>query len=82
MASRWQPGWLLFFGKESLVLYAAHLVLIEVLAVTLLPRVGFGVAACAGIFVAVVIASVAIAWGWRRRDTGLRPVRSGANPHS
>jgi len=67
-AARWQPAWLLFVGRESLVFYAAHLVLIEIFAMTVLPRAGFGVAACAMIFAAVLAttAAIALVWTWRR----------------
>lgn len=65
IAIRTQPRGLLFIGRESLVLYAAHLLLIETLAVTLLPRHGLGVAACALLFGGVVAASMAIAIAWR-----------------
>lgn len=80
LAARWHPAWLLFVGRESLVLYAAHLVLIEILAVTVLARAGFGLLPCAAIFFAVLVASVAVAVLWRR-TTGRWPVRSGARPH-
>jgi uncharacterized membrane protein len=69
IADRWQPRWLLFVGKESLVFYAAHLLLIEVLAVTLLPRASFGIGGCALTFlvVAALTGVIAIAWARRRQ---------------
>jgi uncharacterized membrane protein len=69
IAERWQPRWLLFVGKESLVIYAAHLLLIEALAVTMLARHAFSIAACALIFAGVLAASVAIAIAWAKLRT-------------
>jgi uncharacterized membrane protein len=70
LARFWQPRWLLFAGRESLVLYAVHLILIEVLAGVGLPRGGLGIFGCVLTFVGVALASGAIAggWAWRRKS--------------
>jgi peptidoglycan/LPS O-acetylase OafA/YrhL len=67
IAARWQPRWLLFAGRESLVLYAAHLLLIETLAIAVLPRGGFGVAGCAVVFAIVLVVTGVVGIGWVRR---------------
>ena len=69
IAARWQPAWLLFIGRESLVIYAAHLLLIELLAAVTLRRGGYGPAECVLIFAVVLGVSLPIAglWGRARR---------------
>ena len=73
VASVMQPSWLLFAGRESLVLYAAHLLLIETLAVAGLTRHAHSLARCTLIFTAVLTAAVVIAVLWdRARRAGRR----------
>lgn len=66
VAARWQPQWLLFVGRESLVIYAAHLLLIEALAILALPRSSASIVICSVVFTGVLAASCAIAIAWRR----------------
>lgn len=73
IARVWTPRVVLFAGRESLVMYAAHLLIIEWGAQAGVPRGGFGVAGAAMIFFAVLAATfvVALAWAeWRARRTG------------
>ena len=60
------PRWLAFAGRESLILYAAHLLLIEALAGMGVARAAHGFAGCVAIYAAVLGLSVAVAAGWSR----------------
>lgn len=60
------PRWLAFAGRESLVLYAAHLLLIEALAGAGVARAAHGFAGCAAIYAMVLGLSVGVAAGWSR----------------
>jgi hypothetical protein len=71
LAPRCDARWLHFAGRESLILYAAHLLLIELLAITVLPRSAFGVAACAAIFGAVLASTGAIGVLWMQSRAAL-----------
>ena len=66
LAAKVRPRWLAFAGRESLILYAAHLLLIEALAGLGVARAAHGFAGCAAIFAAVLGVSVALAVGWSR----------------
>lgn len=78
IAGRWQPRWLLFVGRESLVIYAAHLLLIETLAVSVLRRGGYDLAKCSGIFITVLAVSLLIAVLWGRARRAMRPRENSA----
>ncbi len=65
--------WLLFAGRESLAIYAAHLVLIEALAALGLPRMAAGFAGCVALFAAVLAAASALAWLWAHARIDARP---------
>ena len=66
IASRWQPAWLLFIGRESLVIYAAHLLLIETLVMTLVPQRSLESFECGAALIGVAAASSGVAVLWRK----------------
>ena len=66
LATKVRPRWLALAGRESLVLYAAHLLLIEALAGLGVARAAHGFAGCAAIYAAVLGLSVAVALAWWR----------------
>ncbi len=70
IAARWQPGWLLFIGRESLVIYAAHLLLIEVLVMTMVPRSSLGIPSCVALLIIVAAAAYGVAVLWRKWRSG------------
>ena len=73
IARAWTPRAVLFAGRESLVMYAAHLLIIEWVAQAGGPRGGCGVAGAALVFSGVLAATfaVALAWAkWRARRAG------------
>ena len=63
LARGWKPRGVLFAGRESLVMYAAHLLIIEWTAQAGLPRSGFGVTGAALIFAGVLGVTFAVAFG-------------------
>lgn len=64
IAARWEPRAVLFVGQESLVMYVAHLLLIPALVKF---GVGaLGIAVTAALYAAVLAATFAAAWAWRR----------------
>jgi uncharacterized membrane protein len=69
IAGRMAPRLVLFAGRESLVMYAAHLLLLEALALAGLPRVALGVTTVALLFAAVLAVTFAIAALWSARDS-------------
>ena len=66
IARAWTPRAVLFAGRESLVMYAAHLLIIEAVAQAGVPRGGFGVAGAAMVFGAVLAATLAVAFAWMK----------------
>lgn len=66
LARGWTPRPVLFAGRESLVMYAAHLLIIEAVAQTGGPRGGCGVAGAALLFGAVLTATFAVAFAWAK----------------
>jgi uncharacterized membrane protein len=71
VALGWKPRAVLFAGRESLVMYAGHLLIIEGLAGTGVPHRGLGLAGVALIFAAVGALAFAVAlatakWSARR----------------
>ena len=66
IAQAWTPRTVLFAGRESLVMYAAHLLIIAWVAQAGVPRGGFGVAGGALIFGAVLAATIAVAFAWAK----------------
>jgi len=83
LSVRWAPRWLLFAGRESLVVYLAHLAILELLA-AVLGRNQFGLAASLALYPAVLAASFAVAQGWRRVSVWRadRARRGGRRPES
>lgn len=63
VARGWKPGGVLLAGRESLVMYAAHLVVIEWLAWSGLPRGGLGLGGTALAYAAVLGLTFAVALG-------------------
>ena len=66
IARVWSPRTVLFAGRESLVMYAAHLLIIEWVAQAGVPRGGCGVAGAAMIFSGVLAATLAVAFAWAK----------------
>jgi uncharacterized membrane protein len=62
----WKPGALLFAGRESLVMYAGHLLLISWTVQAGVPDGAFGWPAVAGLYVAVLAATWVVALGWAK----------------
>ena len=69
IARVWTPRIVLFAGRESLVMYAAHLLIIEWVAQAGVPRGGFGVAGAALVFGAVLAMTLAVAFAWAKWRT-------------
>ena len=70
VARGWRPRAVMFAGRESLVMYAGHLVIIEGVAGMGAPRGGLGLAGVAPVFAAVVALTFAVALArakWRAR---------------
>ena len=63
LARAWRPRGVLFAGRESLVMYAGHLLLIAWSVQAGVPRGGFGVAGAAMIFAGVLGVTFAVAFG-------------------
>ena len=63
IARGWKPRGVLFAGRESLVMYAAHLLVIEWTAEAGVPRGGFGLGEAALLFTAVLATTFAVAFG-------------------
>ena len=63
LARAWRPRGVLFAGRESLVMYAGHLLLIAWSVQAGVPRGGFGVAGAAMIFAGVLRVTFAVAFG-------------------
>ena len=62
VARVWKPRGVLFAGRESLVMYAGHLLIIAWSVQAGMPRGGFGWAGAAGIFATVLGATFAVAF--------------------
>ena len=78
MARGWKPRGVLFAGRESLVMYAAHLLVIEWTVQAGAPRGGFGLGGAALLFAAVLATTFAVAfgkakWSARRAANALPP---------
>ena len=69
VARGWKPGGVLLAGRESLVMYAAHLVVIEWAAWAGVPRGGLGLGGTALVFAAVLGLTLAVALGKARWTT-------------
>ena len=69
IARAWTPRTVLFAGQESLVMYAALLLIIEWVAQAGVPRGGFGVAGAALVFSGVLAATFAVALAWAKWRT-------------
>ncbi len=63
IAREWKPRGVLFAGRESLVMYAAHLLVIEWTVQAGVPRGGFGLGGAALLFAAVLATTFAVAFG-------------------
>jgi uncharacterized membrane protein len=64
LAPLWSPRIVLFAGRESLAIYVVHLLIISQLVTLGLPRMNF--ARTGALFLAILAATCAIAWAWRR----------------
>ena len=62
----WTPRGVLFAGRESLVIYASHLLMIEWAAQAGVPRGGFWLPGIALLFAAVIAAAFAVAFAKTR----------------
>ena len=62
VARGWKPGGVLVAGRESLVMYAAHLLIIEWIALAGMPRGGLGLGGVVLVFAAVLALTFAVAW--------------------
>ena len=76
VACGWRPRGVLFAGRESLVMYAGHLVIIEGMAGMGVPRGGLGLAAVALLFAAVVALTFAAAFA-KAKWSARRAVQAG-----
>ena len=72
VARAWQPRGILFAGRESLVMYAAHLVVIEGLSQAGVPRGGSSFGGAALLLLAVLPAAFAVAFA--KTKWSARPV--------
>ena len=83
LSARWSPRLVTFAGQESLVVYLSHLAILEVLA-GFISRNQLGLAATAALYPAVLAASYAVAYGWRKLTVwrGDRGRREGRHPES
>lgn len=75
VAQVWQPDALLFAGRESLVMYAGHLLIIGWIAQAGVLGGGLGWSAVAGMYAAVLAATWAIALAWTKWK-GLRSAKA------
>ena len=76
VARGWRPRGVLFAGRESLVMYAGHLVIIEGVAGMGVPRGGLGLAGVALVFAAVVATTFAAAFA-KTKWSARRAVQAG-----
>ena len=73
IAHAWAPRGVLFAGRESLVIYAGHLLLIEWTVQAGVPRGGFGLGGAALLIAGVLAATFAVAFAkakWSGRTAG------------
>ena len=64
VSARWTPRAVEYAGRESLVMYVAHLLIIPQLAH--LGLAGLEIAPTLATLAAVLAATFAVTWGWRR----------------